>query len=232
MLKLIITLTLLFSLSACEEKKQHDEIFQVSSLYHLEKQYDGFVSYKEIKKHGDFGIGTFDKINGEMVALNGKFYQVTSNGKISSAKNKQKSPYATVNFFKANQEIELKKTLRKGDLEAFIEHNIERKDLANAIKIRGKFRYLKLRVHAKKPKPYNDLANTLAHQKIFEVGEAKGTLVGYRTADMTTNTTLPKYHFHFISDDEKHGGHVLDLEIRKGKLSIDTIYSVKTIYKK
>lgn len=40
-------------------------------------------TYGQLKNHGNFGIGTFVDLAGEMVALDGKFYQMNSDGTIN-----------------------------------------------------------------------------------------------------------------------------------------------------
>ena len=37
------------------------------------------------------------------------------------------------------------------------------------------------------------------------------------------------YHFHFIADDEKSGGHLLDCTIRNVTIEIDYIYEYEMI---
>jgi acetolactate decarboxylase len=44
--------------------------------------YDGVQPAGEIEKHGDFGIGTFEALDGEMIAVDGRYYQVTSDGSV------------------------------------------------------------------------------------------------------------------------------------------------------
>jgi|JI9StandDraft_1071089.scaffolds.fasta_scaffold498374_2 acetolactate decarboxylase len=55
------------------------ELFQVSTYQALlEGVYDGTTMYRELFNKGDFGLGTFNDIDGEMVALEGGtgFYQL------------------------------------------------------------------------------------------------------------------------------------------------------------
>src|SRR5690606_1613886 len=35
--------------------------------------YDGYLPYHQLKLHGDFGLGAPDKIDGELLVLNGKY---------------------------------------------------------------------------------------------------------------------------------------------------------------
>ena len=45
-----------------------DEIFQTSTMGALlDGVYDGDVSIREVLRHGDFGLGTFNSLDGEML---------------------------------------------------------------------------------------------------------------------------------------------------------------------
>jgi len=56
-------------------------LFQTSTISALlEGVYDGETTYKALKQYGDFGLGTFDGLDGEMIGLEGKFYQVKADG--------------------------------------------------------------------------------------------------------------------------------------------------------
>ncbi len=43
----------------------------------LDGIYDGVISFEDLKKHGDFGIGTFDQLDGEMIAFDNEFLSFT-----------------------------------------------------------------------------------------------------------------------------------------------------------
>src|ERR1051325_6241811 len=68
----VLILPLLFSTSGAakrEDSRHADEMFQVSTLDALsEGLYQGALSFGELKKNGDCGLGTFDSLDGEMVA--------------------------------------------------------------------------------------------------------------------------------------------------------------------
>ena len=59
----------------------HHALFQTSTIDALlGGNYEGDVSFAELRARGDFGLGTFDALDGEMVALDGDFYQVKADG--------------------------------------------------------------------------------------------------------------------------------------------------------
>ena len=68
------------------------EIFQVSTFSALmDGVYEGDYRYSELFKQGDFGLGTFNQTIGEMVALDGKFYQDSSIGTLKLVRPTQKT---------------------------------------------------------------------------------------------------------------------------------------------
>jgi len=53
------------------------------------------------------------------------------------------------------------------------------------------------------------LVKAAAVQPEFEFHDISGTLVGFWTPEYAKTLNVPGYHLHFISDDRKHGGHLL-----------------------
>src|SRR6202453_1873392 len=73
----------------------HSTLFQVSTSTALVKGvYNGVVTVGELKQHGDLGLGTFDGLDGEMLALDGHFYQVHGSGEVSEPGGDAKVPVA------------------------------------------------------------------------------------------------------------------------------------------
>jgi len=59
--------------------------------------------------------------------------------------------------------------------------------------------------------PYPPLAVAVAEQTVFDLSNVEGTLVGFRTPKYLANVNAAGYHFHYVSDDRRTGGHVLDV---------------------
>ena len=49
--------------------------------------YNGDLTAGELKTHGDFGLGTFNALNGEMIVLGGQIWQVPASGRPALAAN-------------------------------------------------------------------------------------------------------------------------------------------------
>jgi hypothetical protein len=68
---------------------EQDTVTQVSSYNGLlAALFDGVVSYEELEPYGDFGLGTFDRMDGERVLLDGVLYQVDYDGNINGSPSK------------------------------------------------------------------------------------------------------------------------------------------------
>lgn len=56
-------------------------MFQVSTATALvEGIYQGAVRVATLREHGDLGLGTFEGLDGEMIIVDGHFFQVRSDG--------------------------------------------------------------------------------------------------------------------------------------------------------
>ena len=67
------------------EKPIHT-VFQVSTSGALVAGvYDREVSVRTLLEHGDFGLGTFADLDGEMVVVDGRAYQIKGSGRVSEA---------------------------------------------------------------------------------------------------------------------------------------------------
>src|SRR5215213_11266570 len=80
-----------------ENEPLHHTLFQTSTIDALlDGNYDGDVSFAELAERGDFGLGTLDALDGEMVALDGSFYQIGADGRVYPADRRTRTPFAVV----------------------------------------------------------------------------------------------------------------------------------------
>src|SRR5215469_16603163 len=64
------------------ERVRHT-LYQVSTATALvEGVYEDDVQVSTLRKHGDLGLGTFEGLDGEMVIVDGHFYQLRSDGSV------------------------------------------------------------------------------------------------------------------------------------------------------
>ncbi len=213
-----------------EEKKNTDHIFQVSTLDALkEGQYDGQVTFKDLSHYGDFGLGTFDHLDGEMVALDGQFFQIKADGKAYPAKMKENTPFAEVTHFEADYYEKITQQLNFQELLTHIKTILPDTLSYFGLKIQGKFNHIQTRSVFPQQKPYPPLSEAIANQVTFNLENIQGTMVGYYMPDEAEGIGAPGFHFHFISEDRTTGGHVLNLAASQLNVSIDFSKKLKLL---
>ncbi|MBN2463841.1 MAG: acetolactate decarboxylase [Dehalococcoidia bacterium] len=210
-------------MSGCSISTKDEDVLFQTSMYSVlsEGDYDGDVAYEDLRQHGDFGIGTFDNLDGEMIALGDKFYQIKTDGKAYPVDNSMETPFAIVTFFEADKAASLDDVADYEQLKQHLDSLLPGRDIFYAIKIDGYFEYMKARSVPAQNKPYPSLDEALKGQTVFEFHDVSGTLVGFWCPDYIAGLNVPGYHFHFITADRKVGGHMLDCWIQSATAEID-----------
>ncbi len=186
----------------------------------IEGNYSGFFPYSELAKHGDFGIGTVDGLDGEMLCLDGIFYQITSQGEVKQIEPSVEAPYATVTYFDADKTQTIA-GLNYTDLKNYIDNSLNDKEAIYAIKVTGTFQYVQARAPAKQIQPYPILTVALQNQTIWTYQNISGTAIGFWFPYTLAGVDYTGYHLHIISDDRIVGGHILDCIITNATVQID-----------
>jgi len=212
----------LYSLQNLVAGTTEEPLTQVSTIDALlNGVYDGSMSLEEMTQYGDFGIGTFHALNGEMLVLDGKFYQITSDGEVHIAPQGTTTPFAAVTFFETDQSAPLPSGMSFEQFEQETDTLLPTPNIFYGLKIEGVFKKMKTRSVPKQVKPYPPLKEIAKTQPVFEFENIEGVLVGFRCPPYVKGINVPGYHLHFLSKDRKSGGHVLDFTIESGALQID-----------
>lgn len=211
------------TLNGCAHSPRHNALFQTSTISALSQgMYNGDMSFSQLRQQGDFGIGTFNDLDGEMIALDGFFYQAKTDGNLYPLSLQEtKTPFATVTFFSSDITQTVNRQTTQAELKQTIDRFLKSQNIFYAIKVKGTFPYIKVRSVPAQKKPYPALDTAVQDQVIFEFENIKGTLVGFWCPAYAPKINVPGYHFHFISKDKKKGGHVLDFTITNATIAID-----------
>lgn len=211
------------SFSACTTT-QKNTVFQTSTIDALlAGVYDGDTSLTDLLGHGDFGIGTFDHLDGEMIVLDGTVYQVKSDGKVYHPDGSTHTPFATVCNFEADKGIAVASGATYEAVEKMIDSAAPNQNLFYAIKIKGLFKKIKTRSVPGQQKPYPPLKEVTRNQPEFEMEDIAGTIIGFRCPPYVKGINVPGYHLHFISDDRTRGGHILTFEVAEAEGALDLL---------
>jgi acetolactate decarboxylase len=185
-------------------------VFQTSTINALmEGASTGDMTMGELKTHGDFGLGTFDGLDGEMIELDGKVFQVRADGHAHPVEDSARTPFATVSFFKADESERLDHPCDQSGMLAAVAAMLPSQNIFHAVRIEGRFDYVKTRAVAKQDKSVG-LEQAAREEPIFEFHDVEGTIVGFFTPDYLRGVNVPGYHLHFITADRTAGGHILD----------------------
>lgn len=190
---------------------EHHSLFQVSTSSALvEGVYQGCVNVGDLLRHGNFGLGTFDSLDGEMIVIEGECFQARSDGSVVQAPADELTPFAVVTDFTADDADQLARVSDWRDLVSQLDRLRTSDNSFIGIRITGSMRTLQLRAACRSDSGV-DLVEATASQSEFEFANIKGTLVGFWSPDFSGAVSIAGYHLHFISDDRQHGGHVLNL---------------------
>lgn len=227
---LIVGAALILSAASCSpnlknNNKEPETIHQVSLLQGLMLgDYYGSISVKELKQMGNIGIGTFDKLNGELIMTDGVVYRAKGDGTVEVVNDSELIPFANVTMFDNDEKFDLNNVK---DVDALLTILNKKVDDYNSnqycmAKITGTFTKMNVRSELAQKEPYKPLVDVLkTDQTFFDYEKINGTVVAlYMPPYMNTiNTT--GWHLHFISEDKTKGGHLLNLEIDKATLTLD-----------
>ncbi len=208
-----------------DDASSEDELYQISTLAALSAGgYDGLITMDELLGHGDFGLGTFDKLNGELLVLDGTVYRVPASGIAEEPDDSMTTPFAVVTTWDPDSEHAFEDPMSCAGLQAAIDGLIDT-STPYAIKVKGEFSTLLTRSEEAQVPPYAPLADVLAGQIEFQLEEVDATIAGFRLPDYMAESNAAGYHFHAITEDEQAGGHVLDCQTTNVIVDIDEIDS-------
>jgi acetolactate decarboxylase len=197
-------------------------LFQASTIGALlDGAYEGDVTFAELAAHGDLGLGTLNGLDGEMIALDGRFYRADVDGAVNEVDGAERTPFAVVLPFSPTVTESAERELPNDELLAWLDQIAPEGSGALALRLDGEFSQVHARSVPKQHPPYRPLAEVIADQHVFELGPATGTIVGFRFPAYAEGIEVNGYHLHFISEDRSRGGHVLECAFAAGTAAID-----------
>ena len=184
----------------------HHTLYQVSTATALvEGIYQGAVRVGTLREHGDLGLGTFEDLDGEMVVVDGEFFQVRSDGSVRECDNDDLSPFAVVTRFKPDATVALTQCPELSHLTARFDGLRHSDNVFFALRVDGHFDYVHARAMCR-TKEGVPLVQAAAVQPQFEFHDVPGMLVGFWTLDYAKTLNLPGYHCARRSGRQRLGG--------------------------
>ena len=184
-------------------------LFQASTIGALlDGAYEGDVSFAQLAEHGDLGLGTLNALDGEMIALDGRFYRADLDGAINEIE-------------PGTDAVRGRRLVRAGDRVRARRPARPRRPRrrprpaaaggASSCAVRwtaSSTRSGRARSHARNRPTAARRGDR--RPACFRASRGGGTVVGFRFPDYAEGLEVSGYHLHFISEDRSRGGHLLE----------------------
>lgn len=192
----------------------------------LEGFYRNDITMDMLREKGDFGIGTFNNLDGEMISLNGSFYQLDLDGNAHPVQGRMKTPFATMCHFQPSLTEEVIEPLSYDSFQNQLSRILPSDNMFYAIHITGSFQSVETR-SVPRTENYRPLSEATGDQKIRHFQHLEGHLVGFYTPSFVPSINVPGYHFHFIDNSFSAGGHLLRCEPEHLDIRLQIFYSME-----
>jgi len=184
------------------------------------------IPFETLREHGDFGLGTFDSLDGEMVMLDGRVFQVLASGLVREVKEPAATPFAAVTRWAPVSYDDLPGAV---DYDTFLDWLLTllpSPNLVYALRVEGAWADVRVR-SVPRQDGYKPLVEVAREQPEFTFAEARGTLSGFYTPSFLDSLSAPGLHLHFLSDDRTGGGHLLSCAPRGVRAEVQFITSIE-----
>lgn len=215
--RLFIALIIL-SIATKSMGQQPDKIVHYSAMEAMRNGvYTGDVNVQQLSHKGDFGLGTYHLLDGELVALDGTYYRVAANGSVTKADPAITVPFGSFTFFKSDQTFTLKGIKDVAALQAAIIKKLPSANRFYAIKVTATFDSIILGGAEKlQESDTTGIAHLMKTRPVYKKQKARGTIVGFYNPPYIGGLDLSPLHLHFIADDKTFGGHLISGHLSAG----------------
>jgi acetolactate decarboxylase len=180
--------------------------------------YDGDLTVAELLQHGDFGLGTFDALDGEMVVLDGECLRMRADGTVTPVASSEMTPFAVVVPFVADETIVVTEHTDMAKLFELV--GADSDNYLYAVRVRGHFAYVTTRTVSAQSKPYVPLREAVKGQAYMEFADIEGELAGFESPLYEKGIGVPGGHVHFVDAARERGGHVLEFMMTSGTIEV------------
>lgn len=172
--------------------------------------YAGTHTVGELRRHGTFGLGALDRNDGEFVMVDGRAYRTARDGTTTELDDSATTPYAVVLPFRPALIESLPTGGAKMELEDWLAQTLLADGRGWAVRIHGLFARVAAGASAPQLEPYRPLHEVFPEYHWLRHDQTVGTLVGLAMPACFSSIDVPGFHFHWLSDDHRQGGHVVD----------------------
>ncbi len=192
----------------------------------LDGGYDGVTTLEEALAGGDIGLGTLDRLDGELVVVDGEPWQVDYTGRANLVPLTRRTPFVVVSTMDSPSTARLRDVDRAG-VAAAIDDLADDPAAIVTVRLEGSFSRVLLRSVPPQDPPYRPYQEVCAADEVrWEHHRFYGVFVGFRFPDLTPGATIPGLHLHGLDRLRTTGGHNHELHVDDALLSVSVSRNV------
>ena len=184
------------------------------------------ITVSKLKSTGNQGLGTFARMDGELLFLDDTIYRLQAEGKVQAAEDNEQIPFAVSTKFVPQQT----KTVHLANKDAVDDvlntFNNHAANLFITYRIHAQFQRVKCRTVRGQEYKGQPLSEIGKKQSVEEYSDVKGTIIGFRTPKNWQGFGVAGEHMHFIKDDRTAGGHILELQADAAEVQMAVVSHV------
>lgn len=186
----------------------------------LDGGYDGVATLGEALAAGDHGLGTVDRLDGELVVVDGEPWRVDWQGTAEVMAPETLTPFVVVSTMEQPRTARLRDASRD-DVVAAVEELVHDAGAVVAVRLEGAFTHALVRSVPPQDPPYRPYLEVCATDEVrWEHRPFDGVFVGFRFPDLRAGSTIPGLHLHGLDHERTTGGHNHDLQVADAVLSV------------
>jgi acetolactate decarboxylase len=198
--------------------------------YLVQPDYDGLAPVRDGVRGATIGLGTFDRLDGELVLVGGKTYRVGTDGVPRVVSMSRMTPWVEAVRFTPQASMRVPAGTECSALGSLIDNLAGTTGGMVAARLIGTFDVLTARSVPAQSKPYPPLSEVVAKQTVFPLTDVTATLVGFRTGPDLLGVGAPGLHLHGLTKARDAGGHILGCTAGAGvRLSIQRTQGVRLL---
>lgn len=180
--------------------------------------YTSGIPISDVLRGGDTGIGCCDRLGGEVLIVDGEAFECTVDAEPRRMRSDETVPFVDVCSFGASTDERLDGVSLAG-LTAAVEGRLVSRNLFHAVRVDGVVARVRTRVTAPQ-EASRPLADVAAEQVETVTRDRSGVIVGFWMPSIYQGISVAGLHLHFLSEDRRVGGHVLDVDIDRAVLRV------------
>lgn len=186
----------------------------------LDGGYDGVATLEEALAGGDHGLGTVDRLDGELVVVDGEPWRVDWTGRAELLSPQTRTPFVVVSTLDNPRTVRLRDTDRAGVIAA-VEDLVDDPGAIVSVRLEGTFHSVLVRSVPPQDPPYRPYAEVCAeHEVRWDRRPFHGVFVGFRFPDLDPGATIPGLHLHGLDRLRTTGGHNHEMHVNDAVLSV------------